>query len=248
MTATPSGASATAPAVRVMPVERGGFTITVPMSWWEFDIHPATREASVRRLMAQRVRENPVLAGHRGVLGKFLNKAGREAYDSGAVYVGCMAQSFGAVPLTATVTVSVVGARTPEGELLSTDPASIVAGLRQKVARREGDPWRKVSAVEIPDVGAAARTFGVEDVEEPGSGRALRVVLMQTFIPVPDQVGRVALVSCSSAVLDLADSFFDIFDAVTSTFRFTPFPGRPGVGSGDASGAGSAGSGSGGAG
>jgi hypothetical protein len=43
---------------------------------------------------------------------------------------------------------------------------------------------------------------------------------MQTFIPVPGQEGKVALVAGSSQVLDLADSFFDIFDAVTSTFRF----------------------------
>ena len=228
MTARPSGASATTPAVRAMPVERGGFTITVPMSWWEFDIHPATREASIRRLMAQRVRENPALAGHRGALAKFLNRAAREAYDSGAVYVGCMAQNFGTIPLTATVTVSAVGARTSEGQLLPTDPASIVAGLRQKTARREGDPWRKVTAAEIPGVGTAARTYGIEDIEESGSSRALRAVLMQTFIPVPDQSDRVALVSCSSPVLDLADSFFDIFDAVTSTFRFTPAAGPAG--------------------
>ncbi|MCQ4083629.1 hypothetical protein NGB36_24265 [Streptomyces sp. RB6PN25] len=205
-----------------MPVERGGFTITVPMSWWEFDIHPATREASIRRLMGQRVRENPALAEHRSTLSKFLNRAARQAYDSGAVYIGCMAQNFGAIPLTATVTVSAVGARTPDGQLLPTDPASIAAGLHEKTARREGDPWRKVTAVEIPDVGPAARTHGIEDVEEPGGGRAMRTVLMQTFIPIPDQPERVALVSCSSGVLDLADSFFDIFDAVTSTFRFTP--------------------------
>jgi hypothetical protein len=44
---------------------------------------------------------------------------------------------------------------------------------------------------------------------------------MQTFIPVPGQEGKVALVAGSSQVLDLADSFFDIFDAITSTFRFT---------------------------
>jgi hypothetical protein len=218
VTSTP----AAAPTVRVMPVERGGFTITVPMSWWEFDVHPATREASVRRLMGQRVRENPALAEHRGTMTKFLNKAARQAYDSGAVYIGCMAQNFGAIPLTATVTVSAVGVRTPDGELLPTDPAAIVAGLHAMPARREGGPWRKVTAVEIPEVGPAARTHGIEDVEEPGGGRALRTVLMQTFIPFPDQADRVALVSCSSGVLDLADSFFDIFDAVTSTFRFTP--------------------------
>ena len=222
MTSTSPATSPAAPAVRVMPVERGGFTISVPMSWWEFDIHPATREDSIRRLMRQRVRQNPALAEHQGTLSKFLNRAARQAYDSGAVYIGCMAQNFGTVPVTATVTVSAIGARTPDGQLLPTDAASIVAGLQEKTAPREGDPWRKVTAIEIPEAGPAARTYGIEDVAEPGGSRAMRVVLMQTFIPVPDRSGRVALVSGSSGVLDLADSFFDIFDAVTSTFRFTP--------------------------
>ncbi len=209
-------------AVRVMPIERGGFTITVPMSWWEFDVHPATREESIRRLIGRRVRENPALAEHRGTLSKFLGKAAREAHDSGAVYVGCMAQNFGAIPLTATVTVSVVGARTSDGRLLPTDPAAILTTLREKPAARDGDPWRKVTAVDIADVGPAARTYGIEDVEEPGGGRSMRTVLMQTFIPIPGNGERVALVAGSSAVVDLADSFFDIFDAVTSTFRFSP--------------------------
>ena len=49
---------------------------------------------------------------------------------------------------------------------------------------------------------------------------ALVVYRIGTFIPVPGQEGKVALVAGSSQVLDLADSFFDIFDAITSTFRF----------------------------
>ncbi|MBD0736293.1 hypothetical protein [Streptomyces sp. CBMA29] len=203
-----------------MPVEREGFSITVPMTWWEFDLHPATRDESVRRTLAQRVKENPALAEHRDVLARFLRKAARDAYESGAVYVGCMAQNFGALPLTASVTVSLVGARTPEGQLLAADPASIVAGLRTREAAKDGDPWRKVTTVDIPETGLAARTYGIEDVTVPGDSRTVRTVLMQTFIPLPGHTDKVALVAGSSAVLDLADSFFDIFDAVTSTFRY----------------------------
>ncbi|RKN51978.1 hypothetical protein D7231_35440, partial [Streptomyces klenkii] len=68
--------------------------------------------------------------------------------------------------------------------------------------------------------GTAARTRGVEDIPVPGDTRTVRAVLMQTFIPVPGDQQAVALVSGSSQVLDLADSFFDVFDAITSTFRF----------------------------
>jgi hypothetical protein len=206
--------------VRVMPVDREGFSLTVPMTWWEFDLHPATRDESVRRTIAQRVKENPALAEHRDVLSRFLRKAARDAYESGAVYVGCMAQNFGALPLTASVTVSLVGARTADGQLLAADPASIVAGLRAREAVKEGDPWRKVTTVEIPETGLAARAYGIEDVTVPGDSRTVRTVLMQTFIPLPGHSDKVALVAGSSSVLDLADAFFDIFDAVTSTFRY----------------------------
>ncbi|MDX6355227.1 MAG: hypothetical protein QOF98_2130 [Streptomyces sp.] len=214
--------------VRVAAVEREGFAITVPMTWWEFDLHPATRDESVRRMVAKRVKENPALAEHRDVIGRFLKKAARDAYESGAVYVGCMAQNFGGLPLTATVTVSLVGARTADGQLLPADPASIVAGLRPKEAAREGDTWRKVTTVEIPETGLAARTYGVEDVQVPGDSRTVRAVLMQTFVPLPGRPDKVALVSGSSSVVDLADSFFDVFDAVTSTFRHRETQGRTG--------------------
>ncbi|ODA73096.1 hypothetical protein APS67_002718 [Streptomyces sp. AVP053U2] len=80
-----------------------------------------------------------------------------------------------------------------------------------------------MATADIPGVGPAARTYGIEDIPVPGDElhRTVRAVLTQTFIPVPGQEGKVALVAGSSQVLDLADSFFDIFDAITSTFRFT---------------------------
>lgn len=140
------------------------------------------------------------------------------------MYCGCMAESFGGdTPITGSVTVSLVGGRNERGEPLSNDPSVIAGQLAVKEAKREGDSWRKVTTVDIPGVGPAARTQGIEDIAVPGDAlnRTIRAVLMQTYIPVPGQEGKVALVAGSSQVLDLADSFFDIFDAITSTFRFT---------------------------
>ena len=206
--------------VRTRTLERGGFSITVPASWWEFDIHPSSRDDNIRRLVNERVKQMPELAEHRETITKFLRKMAREAYDSGAVYCGCMVQDFDGVPISAQVTVSLVGARTPDGQIMPTDPELVAASLREKVARREGDTWRKVTMVTIPEAGRAARTYGVEDVELPGGTKTVRTVLMQTFIPLPGNEDKVALVSASSPVLDLADAFFDVFDAITSTFRF----------------------------
>ncbi|MFC6066478.1 hypothetical protein [Streptomyces ochraceiscleroticus] len=202
-------------------IERSGFHIKVPKSWWEFDIRPASRDDTIRQLVNERVRRRPELAEYRDVFSSFLRKAARDAWQSGALYCGCMAESFGgAAPVTASVTVSVIGAQTDDGEILPTDPQLIAQQISPRKAKREGDAWREVTTVEIPQVGPVARTHGVEDITVPGDERTVRAVLMQTFIPVPEQQGTVALVSGSSQVLDLADSFFDMFDAITSTFRF----------------------------
>ncbi|GAA2607749.1 hypothetical protein GCM10010304_68190 [Streptomyces roseoviolaceus] len=104
--------------------------------------------------------------------------------------------------------------------VLSTDPRAIAESLRTLTPHREGDAWRRVTTVEIPEVGPAARTYGVEDVPVPeGDSRTLRMVLTQTYVPVPGTTDQVVLISGAGPVLDLAEAFHDIFDAVTSTFR-----------------------------
>ncbi|MFE9772286.1 hypothetical protein ACFYOV_11535 [Streptomyces sp. NPDC005931] len=197
------------------------FSLAVPDSWWEFDIRPEGREAVIRTLVDERIREVPELAPYRTDLTAMLRKMAKDAHDSGAVYLGCMAENFDGVPLSATVTVTVLGAKNQQGAALSTDPRAIAESLGTVTPRREGDAWRKVTTVEIPEVGVAARTYGVEDVPvAPGDSRTLRMVLTQTYIPVPGTADRVVLVSGASPVLDLTDAFHDIFDAVTGTFRF----------------------------
>lgn len=198
-----------------------GVSLAVPDSWWEFDIRPEGREATIHTLVDERLRETPELVPYRADLTAMLRKMAKDAHDSGAVYLGCMAENFAGVPLSATVTVSVLGAKNKQGVVLSTDPRAIAENLRTITPRREGDAWRKVTTVDIPEVGTAARTYGVEDVPvAQGDSRTLRMVLTQTYIPVPGTTDQVVLVSGASPVLDLAEAFHDIFDAVTSTFRF----------------------------
>jgi len=198
-----------------------GISLSVPDSWWEFDIRPEGREATIRTIIDERTREIPELSPHRADLTNMLRKMAKDAHDSGAVYMGCMAENFDGVPLSATVTVSVLGAKDKQGVALSTDPRAIAETLRTITPRRDGDAWRTVTTVDIPEVGVAARTFGVEDVPvAQGDTRTLRMVLTQTYIPVPGTTDQVVLVSGASPVLDLAEAFHDVFDAVTSTFRF----------------------------
>jgi hypothetical protein len=93
----------------------------------------------------------------------------------------------------------VLGAKNKQGAALSTHPRAIADSLRTITPRREGDAWRKVTTVDIPEVGPAARTFGVEDVPvAQGDSRTLRMALSQTYIPVPGTTDQVVLVSGAS--------------------------------------------------
>jgi hypothetical protein len=49
--------------------------------------------------------------------------------------------------------------------------------------------------------------------------------MMQTFVPIP-QSEQIVLISCSSPNVVLVDALHDLFDAVTSTFRFVPDDGQ----------------------
>lgn len=206
-------------------VERSvrGVNILVPSFWYEFDIHPATRDDSIRDVVRGRVRERPELAEYRGELTKTLRKLAREAWANGVVYMGAMAEIHDKdVPLLANITIMLTDARDDEsGQLLPNDPGSIMSALSPiPKGRRPTDPWRRVYIADLPNVGPAARGEGVEDVELPEDQRIARMVLMQTFVPFPDGQPKVAVISAASPQLELADSMLDLFDGITSTFSF----------------------------
>jgi hypothetical protein len=196
-----------------------GFAISVPSSWFEIDVHPDTRNAAIGALVSERTRAIPELAPHRDALARALRSAARSAYANGAAYCGAMAEGFDGAVLTASITVSVVRAPGDEG--------SVESYLRPLVRAGEDSPWREVGQVDLPHVGTVARTRGVEDVVLPEGGGWIRSVLMQTFIPFPSPGPGggdplLALVTGSTPILPMADDFLDLFEAITTTFRFVP--------------------------
>jgi hypothetical protein len=106
-----------------------------------------------------------------------------------------------------------LGARSDEPDRI----AALLPMLQPKEAKDADDTWTRVSLLELPEAGHAVRTAGVEDLE-PEPGRKIRVVQMQTFVPIPD-VNRVLLISCSSPAVAVAEGLLDLFDALTGTLR-----------------------------
>lgn len=199
-----------------------GVNILVPSFWYEFDIHPATRDEAIRRAVRAHVKQRPELAEHQAAVTKVLRKVAREAWSSGVIYFGAMAEIYEEAPMTANLTITVQEARDEEtGELLPNEPGAVMSALKPiPKGRRPTDPWRRVQVVQLPDAGPAARGEGIEDIELPGDPRIVRMVLMQTIVPFPDDDPRVAMITAASPQLELAEPMLELFDGITSTFNF----------------------------
>lgn len=201
-----------------------GYALRVPGSWFEVDVRPATRAASAAELVNRRITDLPELRERRADIVRLVRNQAAAAWDAGAVYCAVMAEPVADGLLPACVTVSFLPGPVDASSDAEDRLSPLMTTLTTKVAKSEGDPWTEVTTVELPEAGTAARSFGVEDVEDPetGSGpglsRSVRVVTMQTYVPLPD-VNRVAVVTCSSPALEVAPALLDVFDAITGTFR-----------------------------
>jgi hypothetical protein len=189
----------------------GGFAFSLPESWFEIDVRPATRDTNIKMLVEHRVHDQPELWEHRAALVKLLRRQAREAWDAGAVYCACFAIVVEEALIPGAITVSVIPPP-PGGALLD----AIVESLPSRDAASDGEPFALRSVVEIDGIGRVARSQGITDVQLPGGGW-IRSLTMQTFVPVDGE--RIILIGAASPALDLIEPLFELFDAVTSTFR-----------------------------
>ncbi|WP_250281231.1 hypothetical protein [Frankia sp. CiP1_Cm_nod2] len=198
-----------------------GFSISVPDTWFEVDLNPVTRRASIDALVRERTRGVPELAANRAAISRLLRHTARDAAAGGALFCGVMAEAVEGAGLSASVTVSLLPAPDDVQVVGMTEvtPSMIMSSLAEKAARSQDDTWTTVTLVDLPRVGQGARSYGVEDISLPDRAGWIRTTMMQTFVPVP-RSDQVALISCSSPNLVLVDALHDLFDAVTSTFRF----------------------------
>jgi hypothetical protein len=199
---------------------RLGFTITVPDTWFELDVAPATRDDSIRRLVEERVRGHQEMWQARHGITRILRDEARKAYDAGAAYAACMAVPTEDGAVTASVVVSLV--RGPVGAAAEGDPVGSLVDRLAPVPPTDDGRFTTVTTVDLEGAGTAARSYGVEDV--PVDAGYVRTVFMQTMVPVP-RMNKVFLVSASSPVVPLAEEMHDLFDAVAGTFRLVELEG-----------------------
>ncbi len=192
---------------------RVGFAITVPDSWFELDLSPATRDDSIRVLVEDRLRGSQEMWEARQGVMRILRDEAAAAWESGAAYAACLAHPTDDGPITASLTVSLV--RGPVGDQ---DTQDLLARF-QTVPPTEDGRFTTVTTAQVEAAGDCARAFGVDDL--PVHGGYVRTVFMQTFVRVPG-MNKYFIISAGSPVVPLAAELHDLFDAITGTFRIVP--------------------------
>lgn len=107
------------------------FRILTPANWYVLDLDPATRTASIARLVEQRFgpTDDPRLVQARRDLTALLRGAARDAADNGAVYAALMDALVEGTALSASLLAVVGPAPVDEDGDVITDPAALSAVL-----------------------------------------------------------------------------------------------------------------------
>jgi hypothetical protein len=199
--------------------DNAGFSIRVPESGCELDIRPAIRDGNITLLVEQRIREVPELGEHRGELVRHLRRQARDAGESGAVYCACFALVLDDSVVPGSITVSVM---LPPRAGAGVDAMAEQSPTQDAVedAAEDGDRWMSRSMVDLEGIGRVPRSQGVTDIRLPDGSGWIRMIVMQTFIPLDSQ--RLLLVGAASPAIDLAEPLLELFDALTGILARVP--------------------------
>ncbi|WP_221325695.1 hypothetical protein [Actinoplanes sp. L3-i22] len=106
---------------------------------------------------------------------------------------------------------------TPPGQELTLPVLSAQAGVSSATGTAPRD--RIISSVRLPHVGQVARVTGTETTRLTGD-IDVKLLTMHTMMPVPGRAEDFLVVTLASPNLPLKNEVYDLFDAITSTFRF----------------------------
>ncbi|MEU4172818.1 hypothetical protein AB0F46_38790 [Streptomyces sp. NPDC026665] len=114
---------------------------------------------------------------------------------------------------------------TPVGSELTLPVLSAQLGVSS--ANRAVPRDRVITSVAVPHVGTVARVTGTEVTRLTASDIDVELLTMHTMMPVPGRADEFLVVTLASPNLPLKNEVYDLFDAVTSTFRFLSEDGTP---------------------
>lgn len=106
---------------------------------------------------------------------------------------------------------------TPQGLELTLPVLSSQLGLSEATGTAPRD--RAIVEAHVPNVGPVARVTGTEE-SRLTTDIKVKLLTMHTMMPVPGSRQDYLVVTCASPNLPLKEQVYDLFDAITGTFRF----------------------------
>lgn len=198
-----------------------GYTLRFPDSWWHLDLDPSTRDVSIRRRIESEVKKVPQLSREQvDELVRSTRRTAREAHARGALRASGMLRILraGSGPLVLSATTVVLRMSVPDDQSEDLADLVVAAGMQLGTeAEGSGLPPGEVELVELPQIGPVGRITKIEEVDYRGTPVA--TAMRHTLIPVPGSRDYLVLAS-STPNVDLADQFYEVFDAIAESFRF----------------------------
>lgn len=113
---------------------------------------------------------------------------------------------------------------TPPGQELTLPVLSAQLGVSSATGAAPKD--RVIASALVPHVGTVARVTGTETTRVTAD-IDVKLLTMHTMMPVPGRPEDFLVVTLASPNLPLKNEVYDLFDAITSTFRFLTADGEP---------------------
>lgn len=189
-----------------------GFSLTVPEHWARFDLDDAP--LSRARSEALKAVRNPVDRIQLDDLFRQARAINKAARRRGALW--------GAGTATAYQDAMFLGHVMVFGIDPGADTDMSLPTLTKQLSRDGADGvtvQREVKPVILPAVGEAVRIVGIEHVEVTADA-TVDMLAMHTLVQVPGGGTDQFLITCCSPNLPLAAEVYELFDAISGTFRF----------------------------
>jgi hypothetical protein len=187
------------------------FGLGLPASWRTVDLHPATRESSMMRLVEEAIPAGPGAAQARGLMLGMLRRGTEEAVERKAVLAALYSSAADGIPLGASLVASVLPAAASTEGRPRPDGEALVESLRATVAGGAGERH------DLPG-GPAVRVRRRQDASVPEV--AVPVEMVQWFVLHPSG-NRMAVLSFSTPNLALAEPFGEVFDAIAWSLQWS---------------------------
>ncbi|MCL2395074.1 MAG: phage baseplate upper protein [Acidimicrobiaceae bacterium] len=193
------------------------FRIALTAEWWDLPLNPATRDAEIEALVAER-RADATPALRRTIV-TILSRTAAAAHDIGA---GLCAE-YGTAEEGQLVGASLLVTEAP-GDLSRADLEALAEGMAAQGFVGPADPpLAESSVVTLNQVGRAIRVrFDPQTAGADSPAIGSDSLRLQFFVPVPG-TGATAVVTFSSPALTGHEPFDDLvqlFDAIAGTFCF----------------------------